>query len=84
MLLCDSDDLFQILVQARSAVYQDMTERAEGMAKLVTFTPPETMPALVLAYDYYGDASRDSEIVERNKVKHGGFVASEALKILNE
>jgi prophage DNA circulation protein len=84
MLLCDSDDLFQVLVQARSAVYQDMTERAEGMAKLVTFTPPEIMPALVLAYDYYGDASRDSEIIERNNVKHGGFVPSEPLKMLNE
>jgi prophage DNA circulation protein len=42
------------------------------------------MPALVLAYDYYGDASRDSEIIERNNVKHGGFVPSEPLKMLNE
>jgi prophage DNA circulation protein len=84
MLLCDSDDLFQVLVQARSAVYRDMTERAEGMAKLVTFTPPEIMPAVVLAYDYYGDASRDSEIIERNNVKHGGFVPATALKLLNE
>jgi prophage DNA circulation protein len=84
MLLCGSDDIYQVLEQARSAVYQDMTERAEGKAKLVEFALASVMPALVLAYDYYGDASRDSEIIERNKVANGGFVPATTLKLLNE
>jgi prophage DNA circulation protein len=84
MLLCDSDDIYQVLEQARSAVYQDMTERAEGKAKLVNFTLSEVTPAIVLAYDYYGDASRDSEIIERNKIANGSFVPATTLKLLNE
>ena len=35
-------------------------------------------------YDYYGDASRDSEVAERNNIRHAGFCPAVPLKILSE
>lgn len=84
MLQTDSDDVYSALEQARAAVYEDMTTRAENRARLIDYTPADVMPALVLAYDYYTDASRDVEIIERNGIRHGGFVPAVALKMLNE
>lgn len=84
MLKTDSDDVYRALEEARSAVYQDMTTRAENRARLVDYTPPEVLPALVLAYERYGDATREAEIIERNKIAHGSFVPAKALKLLNE
>ena len=78
------DAMYETLEQARSAVWADVTERAENNVRLVNFTPPEVMPALVLAYDYYGDATREAEIVERNNVRHAGFVPAVPLKFLSQ
>lgn len=79
-----NDAVYEALNQAHSAVYEAITQRAENQARLVTFTPSAVTPALVLAYDYYGDSTREPEIVGRNKIRHSGFVPSVPLKLLNE
>lgn len=68
------DDLYQALIAARSAVFNDLTERSRNSARLTTLTPADVVPMLVLAYDYYEDAGRDLEMVARNKISHPGFV----------
>lgn len=78
-----TDDLYQALEQSRSSVWEDMTTRAEENAHLIDYTPAEVMPSLVLAYEYYGDASREAEIVDRNGIEHPGFVPAVPLKILS-
>lgn len=78
------DKVYDTIEQSRVAVWEDMTTRAEQHAHLVTFTPSEVVPAVVLAYDYYGDASREAEIVERNGIRHGVFVPSRPLKMMSE
>ena len=84
MQRCKSDEVYRIIEQARASVWADMTKRAEGNARLIEYTPPEVMPAVVLAYNYYGDASREAEIVERNNIRHGGFVPAVPLKLLSQ
>ena len=84
MLKTESDAVYQALEEARAAVYQDITVRAENRARCVDYTPPDVMPALVLAYEYYGDATREAEIIERNRIAHGSFVPVKPLKLLNE
>lgn len=37
----------------------------------------KTTPALLLAHKLYGDASRESDIVTRNKIAHSGFIEGE-------
>lgn len=83
-LKVSSDPIYEALCESRSAVYEAITQRAENQARLVSFKPPSVLPALVLAYDYYGDASREAEIVGRNKIRHSGFVPAVELKLLNE
>lgn len=78
-----SDDLFINLLQARSVVFSTLTSKAEGLSQLLTIETPQVEPAVVLAYDYYDDASRSSEIETRNRVIHGAFCPSE-LRILSK
>jgi prophage DNA circulation protein len=77
-----SDSCYPALSNARNAVWQDLTERARNSARLSSYTPPETLPALVLAYDYYTDANRADEIMLRNRVRHPGFVPPIALRVM--
>jgi len=82
-LTATSDDVYQALMQARAALWQDLTERSRGSARLLTITPPAVLPALVIAYDRHEDASRDAELVARNKIRNPGFVPALPLKVLS-
>lgn len=77
-----SDDSYTALQDARSKVWQDLTQRSRDGARLTTKTPADTTPALVLAYDYYESADRADEIVTRNRLRHPGFVPPAPLKVL--
>ena len=50
--------------------------RSRDSARLVSYTPPEILPATVIAYERYEDSDRDLEIVARNKIARPGFVAT--------
>ena len=80
-LYCD-DTVFTALQSARAAVWKDLTARAKDSARLRTITVPEVMPALAVAYDVYEDATRDAEIVARNRIRHPGFVPAGPLKVM--
>lgn len=80
--LTATDDVYVALMDARAAVWADLTTRARDSARLSTLTPSETTPALVLAYDYYEDATRGEEIVARNSIRHPGFCPPIPLKVL--
>ena len=77
------DDVYQALAALRAAMVTDITLRGANLARLVSFTPLRTMPALAIAYDFYEDAGRDAEIVARNRIRHPGFVpGGRALELL--
>lgn len=81
--LVADDGSYEALQAARRAVWTDMTARASGGARLLDFTPPDVMPALVLAYDRYEDAGRAVELAERNRINHPGFVPARTLQVLS-
>lgn len=81
--LSASDAVFDSITDLRVKTYQDMTERGKGAARMRTVTVPEVRPSLVLAYDLYEDAGRESEIVARNRVTHPLFVPAEPIKVLS-
>lgn len=83
-LLVDDDDLYQALMSARSAMWDDLTQRSRNSARLISITPPDVLPMLVIAYDYYEDASRDLEIDDRNHIANPGFVAPAQLLVLSQ
>lgn len=68
------DDTYQALAALRFAVVQDVTSRGADLARLVSYTPNITLPALVVAHSLYGDATLADDLVARNKIRHPGFV----------
>jgi prophage DNA circulation protein len=84
-LLTASDTSFRPLSTLRQAVLRNLTERGTDLKHLVDFTPAETRSALTIAYDLYGDASRENEILARNAISHPGFVpGGKSLKVLRD
>ena len=77
------DDAFKMLEGLRGALIRDVNERGGSLARVFSYQPGQTLPALVIAHRVYGDAGRDLELVARNGVAHPGFVAAgRALELL--
>lgn len=75
--------LFDALRALRAAMVQDLRVRGAKLPRITYYTPAAVLPARVLAYRIYGDASRAEEIVARNKISHPGFVpGGVALEVL--
>ena len=69
-----SEEVYQALTALRIALVRDLTRRAIDAPTLASATLPATMPALVAAYRILGDATREDEIIERNRVRNPAFV----------
>lgn len=78
-----NDETYLVLKTLRSKTHADITSRTQNAARLKEISPKEVTPALVLAYDLYEDAARESEITARNKVRHPGFVPADTIKVLS-
>jgi prophage DNA circulation protein len=72
---------YQVLNTYRLALVKHLTAVAASGVRLVDVTPPETLSVLVLAYRRFGDATRESELVQRNRIRHPGFVPALPIKI---
>lgn len=84
LLMTTSDDSYLELEKARVAVFEALTDRADDSSRLAVVVPGDVLPALVHAYDYHDDASRDQEIAIRNGVEHEGFCPADALRIMED
>lgn len=78
------DDTYQAFAALRVALAEDLLIRGGKLPRVTRYTPPATLPALVIAHRLYGDATRAAEIVTRNKIRHPLFVpGGQALEVLN-
>ncbi|WP_439868068.1 DNA circularization protein [Pseudomonas syringae] len=68
----------------RQALIRHLNAVAASGVRLVDMKVSEPLPALVLAYRRFGDASRAQEMVQRNRLAHPGFVPPGTLKIAQE
>jgi len=78
-----TDASFAVLADLRTAVITDVATRARDSARLMTVTPRAVMPAAVLAYDLYSDATRADEICARNRVHDPLFLPALPLQVLS-
>jgi prophage DNA circulation protein len=70
------DAASQAMRDLRASFQRHLRSTVAELPQLGRYTPPITVPAIVLAYRLYGDSSRDEEIIERNpSIEHPGFVA---------
>ena len=67
-------EIYEAFAALKGATVRHLTVQQQNLPLLAELSPPQTVPALVLAYQLYGDATRESEIVRRNKIRHPGFV----------
>lgn len=68
------DELWAALVDLRQTFTTYLNEVAANLPQVVEYVPPQALPALVIAYDLYGDATRDEEIIFKNRVADPNFV----------
>lgn len=78
------DDPFIRLENLRQAVLLDIQKRLQQSAKMITRTPDDVTPAVVLASTWYDDAGRGAEIVALNNIPHPGFVPPDPLRVASE
>lgn len=72
-----ADEMYDTLRALRAATVRDITTRGADLARALPYTPPTTLPALVVAHLVYTDARRADELVTRNRVPHPSFVAGQ-------
>lgn len=84
LLMEESDEMYQTLDEARTAIFDVLTHKADALQHVVIVKPDDAFPAVVLAYDYHDDADRDLEIARRNSVEHEGFCPASELRVLSE
>lgn len=84
LLMEENDEMYQVLDEARTAIFDMLTHKADALQHVVIVKPDDVFPAVVLAYDYHDDADRDLEIARRNGVEHEGFCPASELRVLSE
>ena len=80
--LTDSTSLYIALTDMRAALVQAIPK--DGLPELVLISVNNPTPSLVLAYELYDDAMRGDEIVDRNKIKHPGFIGPANIQVVSE
>lgn len=72
LLKVTDDDTYQELKDLQVAANIGLPPQDVG--ELISYTPPETMPALVICQKLFGNIVKADEIVSHNHVSHPGFV----------
>jgi prophage DNA circulation protein len=79
----NSDLVYVAVTDLRTAVVQAVPDPEQDLPRLATFSPRQTLPSLVVAYQLYGDASRAEDIVTRNDPRRPGFlIGGQKLEVL--
>ncbi|BFT62370.1 DNA circularization N-terminal domain-containing protein [Pseudomonas moorei] len=79
----NSDLVYVALTDLRTAVVQAVPDPDQDLPRLAKFSPRQTLPSLVVAYQLYGDAGRADDIVARNDPRRPGFLTGgQSLEVL--
>lgn len=68
------DSAYTALVELRAALVNAVPGFESGLPRLVTYTPPETVPSLVLAWRLYRSVTPEADLLARNSVPNPMFV----------
>lgn len=68
------DDGYPALAQLRADLVRAVPGEESDLPRLAVYTPPASVPSLVLAHQLYGNVEMEEDILARNRVVHPGFV----------
>ena len=69
-----TEDLFFALADLKTAFSEHISGLVINLQALNTFTPKATVPAILIAYQLLGDATKEADIVARNVIREPTFV----------
>ncbi|AUM68528.1 DNA circularization protein [Pseudomonas fluorescens] len=75
---------YQALNNLRQQMAAHLTAVASSGVRLINLSFKQSLPALVVAYQQFADATRVTEVTQRNGVAHPGFLPSNDLKVSGE
>ncbi len=80
-----SDEVVQAFTDLRAALVQAVPGEVSDLPRLLTVTPPTSVPSLVLAHRIYGHVDKELDLVARNGIRHPGFViGGRTLEVLSD
>lgn len=68
------DDPYLALNKARAAMIKDVNTRAATLKNKKYITTNDTVPCIVFAYDQYEDATQDTDVIRRNRIRNPVFI----------
>lgn len=80
-LTVTDDEVFGALTDLRASIQKDIDARAATLARVVEYSSPQPLPALVISYQLYGNIDQEADIIARNKIRHPGFVSGAGVPI---
>jgi prophage DNA circulation protein len=80
-----TDSVYQAIVDLRAALVAAVPGEGSDLPRLLNFTPPATLPSLVIAHRLHGNVDKELDLVARNKIRHPGFVlGGRVLEVLSD
>ena len=70
-----ADDTFPALLSLRSSLVNAIPGESSDLPRLQRYTPPGTVPSLVLAHRLYGNLEREEDLIRRNRIRNPCFIA---------
>ena len=76
---------FRAMTDLRTQVVRGVPSPDLALPRVAEYTPPSTSPSLVVAYSLYGTAGRATEIADRNRAPHPGFLTGgQSLQVITD
>jgi prophage DNA circulation protein len=73
------DETYAALADLRAALSKHLIQVAADLPVVSEYTPPKDLPALVLSQMIYGDATHETELIDRNNIRNPAIVPSTAV-----
>lgn len=71
------DELYQNYRDIKASIVESIPSRTDELPQLINVSYNDTLPSLVITYDIYEDLEREQEIIDRNSIRHPGFVTGQ-------
>jgi len=82
--ITQNDDLFQALRDVNATITDAVPDKDADIPNIVEFDLLETQPAIVLVHDLFESAELEQDLIDRNGVRHPGFVlGGQQIEVLN-
>ena len=77
------DATFEAMRELRALAHHELATAGKPTIKIKTITPKDILPAVVLAYEYQGNARHEETLIQRNTVQHPGFIPIKPLRVIH-